>query len=166
VDDLTGAHNSGKAAKGRLEAIFTALCPSGHRAVLCFAALKVSSRKESMVRFQFKLGPLSGEKILHDDQHHKLVVNDRVLPLSPKEYKLVIALLHQRQKWQESEEQASILLSIGQLQKLTGILSQASLQRHLSNAAVKLAPLGILVVNVRSYGYLILFDSEVTEAIR
>jgi DNA-binding response OmpR family regulator len=121
-------------------------------------------RKESVLRFQFTPGPLSDERILHDDQHHKLVINGRVLPLSPKEYELVVALLSQRQRWQKSEEHTGILLSISQLQQITGNPSSASVQRHLSNAAIKLASAGIYLVNVRSYGYLILFDSEVAEA--
>jgi hypothetical protein len=102
-------------------------------------------------------------QITYDDDHHMLIFNHRVVPLSPKQYALATALLCQRQKWQETDGQAALCMSIAQLMKATGIGPREILLRHLSNTSMKLMPFGICLVNVRAYGYLILFASEVEE---
>ncbi len=102
-------------------------------------------------------------QITFDDDHHMLLFNYRVVPLSPKQYALATTLLRQRQKWQETDGRAVLCMSITQLMKSTGIGPRGVLLRHLSNTGVKLIPFGIYLVNVRSYGYLILFASEVAE---
>lgn len=101
--------------------------------------------------------------ITYDDDRHLLVFNQRIVPLSPKEYALATALLRQRQRWQEAEGQAAFCLSITHLMQATGIRPRETLLRHLSNTTMKLLPFGIYLVNARSYGYLILFASEVEE---
>ncbi|SRR5579883_3300646 len=102
-------------------------------------------------------------QIVYDDARHLLVFNQRVVPLSPKEYALATALLRQRQRWQEAEGQAAFCLSVTHLMQATGIRPREVLLRHLSNTTMKLLPFGIYLVNVRSYGYLILFASEIAE---
>jgi hypothetical protein len=111
---------------------------------------------------QLTPGPLSAHQQLeHDDQHHKLIINNQVASLSPKEYTLTIALLRQRKKWQDSGGQTVLCISVVSLMQLTGIRSPGVLMRHLSNAGAKLAALGIHIVSARTYGYLILFASEI-----
>ena len=100
--------------------------------------------------------------IEYDTSYHKLVVNHHIAPLSPKEYELAMALLRQRQQWETAEAKALLCLSVAQLMDITHIRPQGTLVRHLSNAGMKLAPLGIYIVNARTYGYFILFESEVT----
>ncbi len=93
--------------------------------------------------------------------HHKLIINNQVAPLSPKEYALAMALLRQRQEWQDNEGHAILCMSVALLMQVTGISPRELLIRHLSNANTKLTPLGIHIVNARTYGYLILFTSEI-----
>lgn len=118
------------------------------------------------MRLQLTHGPLSAhEKIEHDDQHHKLIINNQIAPLSPKEYALTIALLRQRKEWQETEGQTIFCVSVAMLMQITGISPREVLIRHLSNASMKLAPLGIHIVSARTYGYLILFTSEIAASV-
>lgn len=107
-------------------------------------------------------GPLSASQQLeHDDQHHKLIINNQIAPLSPKEYTLAMALLRQRKKWQEAEGQTPLCMSVAVLMQITGIRPRALLLRHLSNASAKLVPFGIYIVSARTYGYLLLFAPEI-----
>jgi DNA-binding response OmpR family regulator len=97
----------------------------------------------------------------YDDRHHKLIINNQIAPLTPKEYALTMALLRQRKKWQESEGQAILCMSVALLMQITSIRPRDVLIRHLSNAGAKLAAFGIHIVSARTYGYLILFDPEI-----
>lgn len=114
--------------------------------------------------FQLIPGLLSMlQQVEHDDAHHKLVINDRVAPLSPTQYALTLALLRQRKVWEASGGQAPLCVSVMQLMQRAELLSREVLLRQLSSAGMRLAPFGLHILNVHSYGYLILFEAEVPE---
>jgi hypothetical protein len=100
---------------------------------------------------------------LQNEEHHVLVINGHIAPLTPTEYLLVVALLRQRERWETAAGCAPFAASYALLRQVTGIQQRRLLARHLSNASLKLLPLGIRVICVRE-GYAALFVHDLAES--
>lgn len=111
------------------------------------------------MRFQLVPGLLSQQRIECDDDHHKLVVNLYLVPLSATQYQLVVALLRQRQRWEE-DTQAPLILSVQRLQQMARLPRRAAVKKHLWSASSRLAGQGLVIASIHSYGYAIFHASE------
>lgn len=92
-----------------------------------------------------------------DDDHHKLVVHDRIIALSRAEYVLVLALLQQRERHAQAGQ--PLCLELADLGRLLGS-SPKTAKRLLSKANSKLLAQEIEIVSLRSHGYAIFLSSE------
>ena len=99
-------------------------------------------------------------KVLLDDDHHKVVCNNRIVALSPAEYRLVHALWQQRERSWQSDGRVPPLISIRALAQ-TADVPVAQVQRLISRANQKLAAHALLVISIRTYGYELRHFSEV-----
>jgi hypothetical protein len=112
---------------------------------------------------QLEAGPaVAGCRILQNEEHHVLVINGHIAPLTPTEYLLVVALLRQRAHWEAAVGRVPFAASHSLLRQVTGIEQRKLLARHMSNAGLKLFPLGIRVICVRE-GYAALFIHDLAE---
>src|SRR5690242_4178233 len=68
------------------------------------------------------VGPqVAGCRLLHNDDHHVLVINGRLASLTPTEYLLCMTLLRQRERWEAAMGQIPLCVSLGALQRISGI---------------------------------------------
>jgi hypothetical protein len=112
---------------------------------------------------QLEAGPaVAGCRILQNEEQYVLVINGRIAPLTPTEYLLVMALLRQRAQWEAAVGRAPFAASHALLRQVTGIEQQKLLARHMSNASLKLFPLGIRLICVRE-GYAAFFAHDLAE---
>ena len=108
-------------------------------------------------------GPhVAGCRLLHNDDHHLLVINGRLASLTPTEYLLCMALLRQRERWEAAVGQTPLCVSFGALQRLSGIQQRKLLAKHFNNASLKLIPLGVYVVCVGA-SYAVLLEADLHE---
>src|SRR5690242_17473281 len=109
-------------------------------------------------------GPIiAGCRISHHDEQHLLVIDGHIAPLTPTEYLLSMALLRQRERWEAAAGRAPFVASYALLRQVTGIQQRKLLARHMSNASLKLFPLGITLVCV-GQGYAALFEWDIAES--
>ncbi len=111
---------------------------------------------------QLVAGPqVAGRKLYHNDKQCLLIMNGRILPLTPTEYLLSMTLFRQRERWERTNGQAPFCASLPHLQAATGIQQRSLLAKHVSNASCKLAPLGMRFVSVGD-GYVLLFENDLS----
>lgn len=108
-------------------------------------------------------GPnVAGCRLLHNDDRHLLVINGRLASLTPTEYLLSLTLLRQRERWEAAVGQTPFCVSFGVLQRISGIQQRKLLAKHLSNASLKLLPLGIQLVGIGG-SYAALLEVDIRE---
>jgi hypothetical protein len=115
------------------------------------------------MRFRLIPGLLSQQRIEYDELHQKLMVNLHLVPLSATQYVLVMALLRQRQRWQDTQGREPILLSVQQLMQVGAIPTYDVLRYHVCIASARLESQGLLIASLRSYGYAIFSTSELLD---
>ena len=108
-------------------------------------------------------GPrLTGFHIWHNDTHHHLQINGRVLTLSPTEYRLCIHLLRHFERLelfallrqqQPDLSMPNVFVSFEELQDAAGLAERSHVGKHLSNAKSKLKVHGISIICVHGCGY-------------
>lgn len=101
--------------------------------------------------------PLPALSFRHDDLHHKLLVNDRLIALSHGEYVLVLALVQQRERYAQGI--VPLCLDLTDLSQILGS-SPETVQRLLSKANGKLLAQDYEVVCLYTHGYAIFHRSE------
>lgn len=88
------------------------------------------------MRYRLVPGLLSERAIECDDTHHKLVVNPDLVPLSVIQYKLMAALLRQRQRWEEDpDDSVPLIVTVQQLQLVAGLARRKDVKKYLCSAA-------------------------------
>jgi hypothetical protein len=103
-----------------------------------------------------------GLTVEYDAAQSALMVSSALALLRPNEYKLVMALLVQRKRWQESPGTVPFCLSIGQLCAVVNSASDESVCKQLNRAALKVAALGICIYPLHGENsYFVLFAPEV-----
>jgi hypothetical protein len=112
---------------------------------------------------QLLAGPqIAGYRVSYNEAHHTLVIDGHIAPLTPTEYLLALTLLRQREQWEAASGYAPFAASYALLRQVTGIHQRKLLARHMSNASLKLFPLGIRIVCVGE-GYAALFARDIAE---
>lgn len=109
-----------------------------------------------MLREQ-RAAPLPALAFRHDDRHHKLLVNDRLLALSHGEYTLVLALIQQRERY--AKGLTPLCLDLKDLSRILGS-SALTVQRLLSRANSKLLAQEYEIVCLYAHGYAIFHCAE------
>src|SRR5690242_16203625 len=114
-----------------------------------------ASRAERMCAMRYRLVPglLAEQQIEYDDVQQKLLVDLYLVPLSPTQYRLVMVLLRQRQRWKERHEQAPLFVSVRQLMQVARLTKPASVMEQMSRAAERLAPYQIIIGCLHGWGY-------------
>ena len=113
------------------------------------------------MRYRLVPGLLSEQTIEYDDVHHKLLVGLYLVPLSPTQYRLVMTLLRQRQRWKESQEQVPLFVSVRELMQVAHVTKPASIKEQLSRASERLAPYQIVIGCLYGWGYGVFSSAEV-----
>lgn len=110
-----------------------------------------------------KAGPqVAGHTIWHSEHQHCLIIDQRIVDLTPTEYALVMVLLSAYDRWQRSNHAMLFRISPEHLQHAAGVYGRRLLTKHINGAAEKLAPLLIDIPWVNSKqnpGYGLTFDS-------
>lgn len=105
----------------------------------------------------------AGLTVEYDEAQSALMVSSALALLRPNEFKLVLALLRQRKRWQKTPGQGPIGLSVGQLCALVNSTSAESVCKQLNRAALKVAALGIRIYPLHGEDqYFVLFAPELT----
>ena len=113
------------------------------------------------MRYRLVPGLLSERNIECDDTHHKLVVNLHLVPLSVTQYKLVAALLRQRQRWEkDTEDQVPLILTVQRLQQVAGLTRRKDVKKYLCYASARLESQELRIACIHGYGYAIFHVAE------
>jgi hypothetical protein len=113
------------------------------------------------MRYRLVPGLLSEQTIEYDDVHHKLLVGFYLVPLSPTQYRLVMTLLRQRQRWKERQEQVPLFVSVRELMQVARVTKPASIKQQLCRASERLAPYQIVIGCLYGWGYGVFSSAEV-----
>jgi DNA-binding response OmpR family regulator len=108
---------------------------------------------------QLLAGPqLPGSSLQHNDCRHLLVVQGRIVPLTRTEYGLTMLLLRRVEQVQASASagRMNFFVPVGDLLQAVPV-TRETLRQHVRNANVKLAPHGIALASVGTYGYTAVF---------
>lgn len=98
----------------------------------------------------------------YDEAQSALLAHSALAMLRPNEFKLVLALLRQRQVWQQAIGRVPIGLSIPQLCSLIGSTSADSVCKQLNRAALRVTALGIHIYPLHGENsYFVLFAPEI-----
>jgi DNA-binding response OmpR family regulator len=101
-------------------------------------------------------GPeIFGHRVQHNEQHTLLVIDGRLIRLTPTEYRLVMLLLQHRERLLASPQTSALFVSIPDLQKTAALGNRPLLIKHLSNADAKLWTAGLTIARVADYGYVL-----------
>lgn len=111
---------------------------------------------------QLLAGPrLSDIAIYHNDHRHMLIMKGRIVPLTRTEYTLTMILLRKVEQVQASSQGGRMNFFVPMADLLqAAYLSRETLRQHIRNASVKLAPYGVTLAAVGSYGYTAVFLGE------
>lgn len=113
------------------------------------------------MRYRLLPGLLSERTIECDDTHHKLVVNLHLVPLSVIQYRLVAALLRQRQRWEDdTEDTVPLILTVQQLQQVAGLTRRKDVKKYLCYASARLESQDLRIASIHGYGYAIFHVAE------
>ena len=117
---------------------------------------------------QVQNGPhLAGYSISHNDHFHHLQINDRLVKLSPTEYRLCMCLLRHMEGLQQfalrpreylAQEAPNVYVSFEDLQRYANLSTRVHVTRHVSNANGKLKIHGISIICVGECGYTLDFQ--------
>lgn len=107
-------------------------------------------------------GPsIRGHAISHIDALSVLEVDGVAISFSPTEYRLVMRMLQQVEKLQNtSYEQIDFYVSFDGLLEAGRLANKSTLAKHVYNASAKLWMAGLSIARVDGYGYSIVFDAE------
>jgi hypothetical protein len=111
-----------------------------------------------------EVGRGNARQFVYDERHTTLHSGPHFAQLTRLEYRLVMALLHQRVRWQAAPGQLPICLSVKYLRDLSRSTSEQSIHHALYEARQKVEELGIRVIRI--YGedrYFVLFASELED---
>lgn len=125
--------------------------------------LHVELKPDELVALAAASAP-EGLTVEYDAAQSALLVSSALALLRPNEFKLVMALLRQRKRWQTTPGQGPIGLSVGQLCAVVKSASAASVCKQLNRAALKVAALGIRIYPLHGEDqYFVLFAPEVSK---
>lgn len=107
-------------------------------------------------------GPsIRGHAISHIDALSILEVDGVAIAFTPTEYRLVIVLLQQLEKLQNtSNDHIDLFVSYDHLLQAGHLASRSLLAKHVYNASAKLWTAGLSIARVDGYGYTIVFNAE------
>ncbi len=108
---------------------------------------------------QLLAGPqLAGCSLHHNDRRHLLVIGGRIVPLTRTEYSLTMLLLRRVEQVQASASagRMNFFVPVSDLLQVVPVTKE-TLRQHVRNANVKLAPHGIALAAVGTYGYTAVF---------
>lgn len=99
---------------------------------------------------------LGGQKYVSDDRWQKLLINERYIPLTPTEYRIMTYFLENAFYFECMCGNKKIaLLSCKQerlLQSQVSISSKRLLQKHISQTNSKIAPFGLTITPLSPFG--------------
>ena len=107
-------------------------------------------------------GPsIRGHSISHIDALSVLEADGVAIAFTPTEYRLVMLLLQQVEKLQNtSSEHIDLFVSFDELLAATGLANRSLLAKHIYNASAKLWTAGLSIARVDGYGYCVVFGVE------
>ena len=107
-------------------------------------------------------GPrIRGHSISHIDALSILEVDGVAIAFTPTEYRLVIMLLQQLEKLQNTAyEHIDLFVSFDDLLEAGRLANRSLLAKHVYNASAKLWTAGLSIARVDGYGYCIVFGVE------
>lgn len=107
------------------------------------------------------LGPqVAGRCIYRQDVQRCIIIDGRLVRLSPSEYRVSVPLLRQREQWERG--QAPLWTTSVALASASGIAA-ALLHRYITRASQKLTPSGIEFVRIRNPAHGDLYQTLVHE---
>ena len=89
---------------------------------------------------------VGGQRILHNDDRHTLIIHGRLFHLPPYVYRACLPLLKQRERWERG--QAPLWISAAALLAQSGITDPDLLRRHVNRANAELEVTGICFVRI------------------
>lgn len=96
---------------------------------------------------------VADQTIRYNDTQRILLIGDRLVRLTPTEYRLAKAVIAARAEWQRRSLPTLFYVPLDYLVELAPTGDTRGVIQHLSNAGMKLAPLGMRFLCLPGYGY-------------
>lgn len=107
---------------------------------------------------------IDGQTIQYCDSRHVLVVEDRVVALSQREYTLTMALLYARSQWEAAGKATVFYVPLQALAAVIAADRHRQYVRYLGQASLKLEAVQIRIVWIPGVGYTLLLPQDAGEA--